>query len=699
MPLDIPTNPMPFFRFSVIWKRKKIIIRSGLYFAVIAFILLLLMPWQTHYQAMVRIEPELSTTGETTSLESEMDVIQSWATLSQTVRQMGRTVNVQSLQSAPLVHLAYYIDRLNGLFSGKTVPDFSNYQPSIHLDSFTLSNEAPYFNHHFVLRAEKDDAYSLYDPQGKKLLDGKIGVIAKAPLDSEGKHEVQILISAMNTKPGDRFSITPVPFDAYAKTLQGALKVERKGFRERSGLMDIGFSSNDPVLAQQFLSKLVDVYISQAYDRSSLGKIDGLAKLETQSQILLQQLADAEKALADFKDQNHVVDLRQEQEFAYKRSLEIQDELQKATTKYNELGASLTNSHPSMIALHKRIDFLQGQADQIKTDLESMPQKERQLNALENNVAIAKSILDQNTVLTAQLHAEVETITGYAHLISLHPDEKFSPVMRGLLAIVFGFAAGAFLALSWIIRNTSPAFARIRYAEDLDAVAPLPVVAGLPFKWSSWRWLWYHYPGKNTVLTTRGWIQKSIEEIELLEREIPHLLLPPANKTLLFTGINDHQGVAFCARQLAIASARTYKTVIIDANVMHPELHHVFTCAQMPGLDDILIGKATLEEALHPTGIANLAILPAGTQTPNFRLLSNIERMKAVLAGLSPMFDRIVMEFPAMTPGICKGGILNAFDAVFVVVDRDTSTRNLSESLEACDVASHKAAFFILNKR
>ncbi len=697
---DTPIHAVPLFRFSVIWKRKKFIIRSGVYFAVMAFVLFLLMPWQTHYEAMVRIEPELSTTGEVTSIEAEMDVIQSWATVSQAVRQMGRTVNIMPMGSAPLLHLGYYLDWLAGFFSGNPIANFSSYQPSIHLDYFALpENEAPYLNHSFLLEAGKDGAYTLYGPSGKPLLDGKVGEIAKASLDSEGKQELRMLVSAMTARPGNSFSITPVAFDIYTKKLQNALKVERKGFRERSGLMDIGFSSIDPVLAQQFLSVLVNAYVLQAYDRSSLGKIEGLAKLEAQSQILQQQMADAEKTLAEFKDKNQIVDLHQEQEYAYKRSLEVQDELQKTTTKYKELSTSLTDSHPSMVALHQRMDFLQGEADQLKASLESMPQKERQVNDLQSSVTIAKAMLDQNTALAAQLHAEVETITGYAHLISLHLDEKFSPVLRGLLAIILGFATGAMLALSWLIRNTSPAFARVRYAEDLSAVAPLPVVVRLPFQWSGWRWVWYRYRDKNTVSTAQEWVKKSIGEIERLEQEIPILLQPPANKTLLFTSIEDHQGVTFCARQLAIASARTHRTALIDANVMQPGLHHEFLCAPSPGLADILIGRAMLKDALQPTDTPNLSVLPAGNPTPNFRLLSNAERMKALLTELAPMFERIIIEFPVLTPSICQEGVLGTFDAVFVVVNRDAPLRKLAATLESCNVTAHKAAFFVLNKR
>ena len=688
---------LPTILFPVVWKRKRLVIRSGMYFAILAFLIFLAMSWKTNYQALIRVEPELTTTGETTSIEAEMDVIQSWAMITDTVSKMHRTVIVKPNVSSFLLHVSSYANWLQGVLTGRPVPAFSNYEPSLGLDYFTISGEeADFLGTHFVLKVEGSNSYRLYDAHGHELVQGHLAAVEKAALDNG--HELQILISSFSAVPGDSFSITPVPFDAYARAIRDALSVDRKGFRERSGLLEINYANADPVFAQQFLQALVNAYISKAFDRSSLGKIEGLEKLEAESLILRRQKTEEETVLTEFKEKNQVVDLGKEQETAYKRSLEIQEELRKTTRQYKEMSVTLTDNHPSMIALRNQINFLEEEQNKTKEELESIPQKENEIETLQSNINIAKAMLDQNTTLAAQLHSEVETITGYAHLVSLYFNERLSPVLRGMLAILFGFFTGAMLALSWLIRNASPAFAHIRYAEDLAAVAPLPVVATLPFQWGGVRWLWYRKHDASAVTTDVQWKKQAGLEIERLEQEIKFLLPANANKTLLFTSVNG-QGASFCAQQLAIASARTQKTLIIDANIMRPALHEEFECAAVPGLADILIGRAQLRDTLKPANVPNLFVLPAGVQTPNFRLLSDAPRMQSLLAELSTMFGRIIVEFPALTSSICQDNILSVFDGVFVVVNRDTTTRTIANTLNDLNIPSHKAAFFILNKR
>lgn len=694
------SHASPAFNLRVIWQRKRFTIRLGLYLAAFAFLVFMNMPWKTSYEAMLRIEPELSTTGELTSIEAEMDVMQSWSTISYAIEQMNRSVIVKSRRSPFWLHVTYYLEYMLQVFYPVPLHDFAHYQPSIKLDYFNISGYmAPYLGKSFEVVIKNKDTYSLFGPDGKLILTEKLGAIGVATI-GEANQRLQLMISQINADEGERFQLIPIELDDFTKDIQKGLKIGRKGFRERSGLMTVEYSNRDPIFAQQVLDALMTTYIAKAYDRSSLGKIRGLDKLKEKSLSLKEQLENAQKELAEFKSRNQLVDLVQDQGTAYKNLVSIQDELRKATAQHKQGLATLTENHPAMMALSGQIKFLQAESDRINKALKELPEKEKEQSRLQSNIDIAKRMLESNTALMAQLYSEVETITGYAHLVSLHEIDRLSPVTRGLLVIILGFLSGVAVGLSWLLRHTAPAFSRIRYEEDLAAVSPLVVVARYPFRWSGTQWLWYRGHNANTVVNEREWYEKASREIVKLEKAVPFLLPDAKKQVLLFTSVDDHEGAGFSARQLSVTGAAERKTLLIDAHVIRPSLHSAFGLSSAePGLTDLLIGQARMSDVVHETKTPNLFIMPAGTQTHNFRLISDAERMKKLLDTLSQTFDRIVIEFPPLNPNICLEGVLESASAVFVVVHRDISTRKFENTMRSCKINALKTAFLILNKK
>ena len=677
--------------------------RMGLYFAAVAFLLYLILPWKSNYEAMIRIEPELSTTGESTSIEAEMEVVQAWGTISQAVQQMQRTVVVEPRRSMWLFHIGYYFDYIFSSLTNSPIEEFVNYQPSLQLQNFIITGpeaDSEYQNKRFVLTVGEKNTYALFNEDGAEIIRGKVGTAAKANLDKAGKYKLEILVSGINASPDESFNITPVDIDSFINEIERNLNVDRKGFRERSGLMMLSYSNSDPAFAKQVLETIINVYMSQAYDRSSLGKINGAARLEAQSVTLRQQVASADRALAQFKSENQIVDIPQDQDFEYKRSLEINDELAKVNLEYKAASVSLTDSHPIVAELLNKSNFLQNELSQLNSRLENLPQKQQELNELKRNVDVAQGMLDQNTELTAKLRAEVETITGYANLISLHSPDNISAALRGVIVLILGFIAGSMLAISWLIYQMSPGHEAIANGRDSGVADILPVVANLPILGSGITALLYSkYPAK-IVKTEQEWNILASSEIEYLEHESQFLLLPKSNKILLFADVGNSSAASFCARQLAILGAKTSKTLIIDANIMKPSAHSALgDFASHPGFADVLIGKADIAKAIKPTNIKNVFLLPAGTQTSNFHLLSNMQAVANALAKISPTFERIIIEFPTLTPGICKDEILKIANAVFIVAEYNIPSSKLNGLLKACGVDKLKSAFLIFNKK
>lgn len=63
---------------------------------------------------------------------------------------------------------------------------------------------------------------------------------------------------------------------------------------------------------------------------------------------------------------------------------------------------------------------------------------------------------------------------------------------------------------------------------------------------------------------------------------------------------------------LALAEVRHLSVLLIDADLRRGSLARLLGAPPAPGLSDVLRGRTALNDAVHPTGIRNLSILPAG---------------------------------------------------------------------------------------
>ena len=75
-------------------------------------------------------------------------------------------------------------------------------------------------------------------------------------------------------------------------------------------------------------------------------------------------------------------------------------------------------------------------------------------------------------------------------------------------------------------------------------------------------------------------------------------------------------GVTTLATNLAIRAANNHMgpVLLIDANMSAPRLHRIFRQDAKAGLADLLTGTSTPEEAIRPTSVEELDLLPVGSK-------------------------------------------------------------------------------------
>lgn len=171
---------------------------------------------------------------------------------------------------------------------------------------------------------------------------------------------------------------------------------------------------------------------------------------------------------------------------------------------------------------------------------------------------------------------------------------------------------------------------------------------------------------------------------------------PP--RVISFTSANPAEGkstvVASLGRALALAGEQV---LIIDADLRRPRQHEYFQVAGDVGLSEVLAGDIQPEDALVPTGVPGLTLLPAGRTPPNPSELLGSERMRALLRLAGEDFH-ILVDAPPLLPVTDASLLATATDGtVLVVRQRKTRKDHLEIAKTMLDNVDARVLGLVLN--
>jgi len=125
-----------------------------------------------------------------------------------------------------------------------------------------------------------------------------------------------------------------------------------------------------------------------------------------------------------------------------------------------------------------------------------------------------------------------------------------------------------------------------------------------------------------------------------------------AVRAIIVTSPNKGDGKTLSAANLALTMAQEFqqRVLLIDADLRRPSIHRLFGIAETPGLSDVLMGGATLDDALVTVRDHRLTLLPSGIIPMHPAELLGSTTMRRVLDTLRTRFDRILIDMPPVAP-------------------------------------------------
>ena len=123
-------------------------------------------------------------------------------------------------------------------------------------------------------------------------------------------------------------------------------------------------------------------------------------------------------------------------------------------------------------------------------------------------------------------------------------------------------------------------------------------------------------------------------------------------RVLAVTSPAKGDGKSLTAANLALTMAQEFqqRVLLVDGDLRRPSVHKLFGISESPGLGEVLMNAADLDQALVSIPEHHLTLLPAGALPSHPGELLGSAAMRRVLDTLRGQFDRIIVDVPPVAP-------------------------------------------------
>lgn len=206
-----------------------------------------------------------------------------------------------------------------------------------------------------------------------------------------------------------------------------------------------------------------------------------------------------------------------------------------------------------------------------------------------------------------------------------------------LVAALLGFALGLGAAL---LRESLTT--KIDSADDLARVSGLPVYAEIPAETAV---LKMHSP-EDLVINPR--LRIVAEAFRDLRTNL--LFSGESIRSMVVTSPDGSHGKTTIAFGLAATLARAgTRTLLVDGDLRRGRVAQMLELERAPGLTEVLLAEASLEEAIRSTSDESLDVLPAGRHAGDpGELLTN--KLPPILSRLEKEYEAVVIDSTPATP-------------------------------------------------
>ncbi|WP_042273576.1 CpsD/CapB family tyrosine-protein kinase [[Clostridium] dakarense] len=171
-------------------------------------------------------------------------------------------------------------------------------------------------------------------------------------------------------------------------------------------------------------------------------------------------------------------------------------------------------------------------------------------------------------------------------------------------------------------------------------------------------------------------------------------------KTICITSSHQGEGKSTVIANLAVSFANLDKKVLLlEGDLRNPSVHRMFNISNIHGLTDVLFGKQSFLECVHPTKIKNLNVLTCGATPINPSEMLSSKKMREFIESLKEAYDYIFIDAPPIGI-VTDAGIISTYSdgVVFVTGSNEVDTKLANLSKERLEKVNANILGVVLNK-
>jgi capsular exopolysaccharide synthesis family protein len=392
-----------------------------------------------------------------------------------------------------------------------------------------------------------------------------------------------------------------------------------------------------------------------------------LAALQVQLGGARQQYTDSHPTVIALKQQ--IADLNRE--IARQPATIVATTSTIANPVYQQVSQQLAAARAMSASDTAQLVQLAKQRTAINPQLAALPAQSAQMLALQREKKLAE---DTYNALQQKFNdATIARTAGISDVTITQPASEALATKTPHVAtnLTIGAIVGLLLALG-IVFLVDWFDGRLRDERDVETELGLPVLASIPLMPSG--------DGARAVpANVRNAAMESYFQLVLAMRYSSDRPLRSVTITSPLKGDGKStvaMNIAGALGEIAVSSIeREARVLVIDADMRRPSLHKKFDVPNEFGLTDILVGRASLAQAVQRTDRPGVDVLTSGTHSPNPIKLLQSSRFDALLREARERYATVIVDAPALVPVFDAAILANKTDGTVMILSANQTDR------------------------
>jgi capsular exopolysaccharide synthesis family protein len=322
------------------------------------------------------------------------------------------------------------------------------------------------------------------------------------------------------------------------------------------------------------------------------------------------------------------------------------------------LTGQLIQGEVEVAALRARHQQLRGDLARANRELGKIPARQVTLAGLQRQVDVAQKIYSDLLQRSQQIEVGRVMALGNADIVepATMPRLPVKPnvPLNLVLGILLGLGVGVGVALVQDQLDDT-----VRDQSEAARLADAPVLGAIPA---------FERETARPALTSGGPQAVAVEAYRALRYCLDFVTQGERGRVILVTSPGQFEGKSTTVLNLARAVSLTGRRVIlVDTDLRRSGLGRMVGAKGEKGVTDVLMGQASLQEALQRCREPGLRFLGSGKQVPHPTELLDSAAMRDLVAGLREEADLIIFDSPPVLAVADSLVLASLSDAVLMV--------------------------------